>query len=151
MKRIHQPKWYMTLPIILFIHNIVKKYIYKINEKSFLIPLIVFRKSIKFCQFLWTECFAASKLKVQEKVNASWLYLFLIAIYWKFTRNLSIIISSCKVIESVIVNVVSVDNTDYHTCLWKFFLPNPFQTKCIQIFSLPDKKLDSSNYSSQNQ
>ena len=52
-----------------------------------MIPLIVFSKNIKFCQFLWTERFAASKLKVQEKVVASCLYLFLPASYWKFTRN----------------------------------------------------------------
>ena len=150
-----------------------------------MIPIIVFRKSIKFCQFLWTECFEASKLKVQEKVDASWLYSFLITIYWKFTRKSLKFINNYFLLQGywkfttksvtvnascqylffsasywnlrshksvrVLWNVVSVDNTDHHTCLWKFFLPNPFQTKCIQIFSLPDKKLDSSNYSSQNQ
>ena len=150
-----------------------------------MVPLIVFRNSIKYCQFLLTEPFVASKLKVQEKVATICLCCFLPECYLKFTRKSLKIVSNYFLLQgywkfttkSVIVNakcqylffsasywklrshksvwvlwsVVSVDNTDYHTCLWKFFLPNPFQTKCIQIFSLPDKKLDSSNYSSQNQ
>ena len=46
-------------------------------------PLIVFSKNINFCE----KRLAVGRLKVQEKVVASCLYLFLPASYWKFMRN----------------------------------------------------------------